>query len=66
MQTRDFTYIENVIKANLAACTAKDAPGKMFNIALGERITINALFRKIRDILGLSGNGTEIIMNEWM
>ena len=49
--SRDFTYIENVIKANLAACTAKDAPGKVFNIACGEEITINRLFEEIQKIL---------------
>jgi nucleoside-diphosphate-sugar epimerase len=40
-QTRDFTYIDNVIQANLAACAApKTACGGVFNIACGERISL--------------------------
>jgi len=51
-QSRDFTYIENVVEANLAACRAKGAAGAILNIACGERITINDLFREIREIIG--------------
>ena len=41
LQTRDFTYIDNVIQANLAACTApKTACGKVVNIACGERVSL--------------------------
>jgi nucleoside-diphosphate-sugar epimerase len=41
LQTRDFTYIDNVVQANLAACSApKDACGKVFNIACGERVSL--------------------------
>jgi nucleoside-diphosphate-sugar epimerase len=40
-QTRDFTYIDNVIQANLAACSApKAACGGVFNIACGERVSL--------------------------
>ena len=40
-QTRDFTYIDNVIQANLAACAApKTACGGVFNIACGERVSL--------------------------
>lgn len=40
-QTRDFTYIDNVVQANLAACAApKKACGKTFNIACGERVSL--------------------------
>ncbi|MEW6719898.1 MAG: NAD-dependent epimerase/dehydratase family protein, partial [Thermodesulfobacteriota bacterium] len=40
-QTRDFTYIDNVVHANIAACSApKDACGKVFNIACGERVSL--------------------------
>jgi nucleoside-diphosphate-sugar epimerase len=39
-QSRDFAFIDNVVQANLKACTAKDAPGRVFNIACGERITL--------------------------
>lgn len=41
LQTRDFTYIDNVVQANLAACGApKAACGKTFNIACGERVSL--------------------------
>lgn len=44
-QSRDFTYIENVIEANLKACVApKTACGQVFNIAYGKRLTINDLY----------------------
>ncbi|MCD4786024.1 MAG: SDR family oxidoreductase [Candidatus Eremiobacteraeota bacterium] len=42
-QSRDFTYIENVVNANLLATEAQDAPGKVFNIACGNRYTVNHL-----------------------
>ena len=51
-QSRDFTYIENVIDANLKACKAPDAPGHVFNIACGERITLNELAEELRKIIG--------------
>jgi UDP-N-acetylglucosamine 4-epimerase len=45
-QSRDFTYIENVIEANLKACKAdKKAAGEVFNIAYGERFTINKMYK---------------------
>ena len=41
LQTRDFTYIDNVIEANLRACGApREACGKVFNIACGERVSL--------------------------
>jgi nucleoside-diphosphate-sugar epimerase len=41
LQTRDFTYIDNVIDANLRACDApREACGKVFNIACGERVSL--------------------------
>jgi nucleoside-diphosphate-sugar epimerase len=40
-QTRDFTYIDNVVQANLAACSApKGACGGVFNVACGERVSL--------------------------
>lgn len=35
-QTRDFTYVENVVRANVKAAVSKDAAGKVFNVACGE------------------------------
>ncbi|ODS40541.1 MAG: Vi polysaccharide biosynthesis protein VipB/TviC, partial [Candidatus Altiarchaeales archaeon WOR_SM1_79] len=43
LQTRDFSYIENVVDANILACKAKNASGKIFNIACGERISLNEI-----------------------
>lgn len=51
-QSRDFTYIQNVVEANLLACTAKDASGKVFNIADGQSITVLQLVEKVNTILG--------------
>ena len=53
-QTRDFTFVEDVVRANLAACEAPGASGQTFNVAGGRRITINELFRRVADALGLS------------
>ncbi|NQY74872.1 MAG: SDR family oxidoreductase [Candidatus Margulisbacteria bacterium] len=50
-QTRDFTFIENVIKANINACTAdSEAFGGAFNIGCGERISINQLSDTIKQM----------------
>lgn len=53
LQSRDFTYIANVVEANLAACAAKEeAGGRSYNVALGGRITVKDLCLKIRDLVG--------------
>jgi len=52
MQTRDFSYVEDVIQANSLAMNApKNACGKVFNIAGGKTITINELVEKINKLL---------------
>lgn len=51
-QARDFTYIDNVIAANLAAATVPGIAGEVFNIACGRRSTINELVAAISDIAG--------------
>lgn len=51
-QSRDFTYIDNVVAANLNAATAKDASGKVINVANGERITLNELLAEIQELTG--------------
>ena len=51
-QSRDFTYIDNVIQANLLACKAPDAPGHVVNIACGERITLNELADELKQLTG--------------
>ena len=48
-QTRDFTFIDNVVQANVKGFFAsKDAKNEVFNVACGERITINYLWESLR------------------
>ena len=51
-QSRDFTYIENVVAANLNAADAKGASGKVINVANGERITLNELLSVLKELTG--------------
>jgi nucleoside-diphosphate-sugar epimerase len=52
-QSRDFTFVENVVHANLIACTAdKKCAGRVMNLACGERITLLDLAAQIRAALG--------------
>src|ERR1700683_1048203 len=45
-QSRDFTYIDNAVEANLLAChAAPQAAGKVFNVATGRRVTLNETFQ---------------------
>jgi len=50
-QSRDFTYIDNVVNANLLACKAPKAAGQMMNLACGDRMTLNELSDNLKDIL---------------
>jgi UDP-glucose 4-epimerase len=51
-QSRDFTYVDNVVAANLLACTSEGGVGEAMNIALGDRISLLQLVEKINAILG--------------
>ncbi|HEX5964412.1 MAG TPA: SDR family oxidoreductase [Pyrinomonadaceae bacterium] len=51
-QSRDFTYIENVVNANLSAASAPKAAGKVINVANGERITLNELLNELKELTG--------------
>ncbi len=53
-QSRDFTYIANAVSANLLALEAPAAnvAGRVFNVACGERITLNDTFRQLAEITG--------------
>ncbi len=51
-QSRDFTYIDNAVEANLLAATADGVGGQTFNIACGENITLNALVAELRTLAG--------------
>lgn len=50
-QSRDFTYIDNVVEANLLAAEAGDVSGRTFNIACGDRISLNHLLEQLRGII---------------
>jgi len=52
LQSRDFTYISNVVDANLRAAEAPNASGKVYNVAGGGRITLLDLTAKINQLLG--------------
>jgi UDP-glucose 4-epimerase len=52
LQSRDFTYVDNNIRANILACTAKNAPGKVYNVACGQRFTLIQLVEAINNIMG--------------
>jgi UDP-glucose 4-epimerase len=56
-QSRDFTYIANVVSANLLACFAPDAEvaGEVFNIGTGSSQTLNALYHSLAKLLNWSG-----------
>jgi len=51
-QSRDFTYIENVVQANLLAMSAEHLHGEVINIACGQRISLNQLLKVLKEILG--------------
>jgi UDP-glucose 4-epimerase len=51
-QSRDFTYIDNVVEANMLAATAPEVAGQRFNIACEKRISLNFLLDELRTILG--------------
>ncbi len=56
-QSRDFTFIENVVRANLLAAEApaSKASGMVMNAATGERITLNETFGILRELTGFDG-----------
>ena len=56
-QSRDFTYIDNVVHANLLAADApaEKVSGRMMNVATGSRITLNETFRILRDLTAYVG-----------
>ncbi len=51
-QSRDFTYIDNVVEANLLAARVKHTAGEVINIACGEAVTVNEIIRMINDLTG--------------
>lgn len=51
-QSRDFTYVANVVQANLRACVAKGVAGEVFNVACGTTTSINEIVAELNKILG--------------
>jgi len=51
-QSRDFTYVDNVVEANLLAARAKHTAGEVVNIACGQAITVNAVIDIINEVVG--------------
>jgi nucleoside-diphosphate-sugar epimerase len=56
-QSRDFTFIDNAVEANLLACRApaSQTAGQMCNVATGRRVTLNEMFRALQGLTGFSG-----------
>lgn len=59
-QTRDFTYVDNAVQANILGMlnTRAEAFGKVYNVAVGENFTVNELYHAIRDLLGVPHEAT--------
>jgi UDP-glucose 4-epimerase len=57
-QSRDFTYIDNTVEANLLACKApaEQVAGKVFNVATGHRVTLNETFKLLQTLTSYSGS----------
>ena len=55
--SRDFTYIDNAVSANLLACSApaSECAGRVFNCATGRRITLNETFAALKPLTGYKG-----------
>lgn len=52
LQSRDFTYVSNVVEANLLAATTPNVAGQVFNLACGQRYTLLDLIATLNEILG--------------
>lgn len=50
--TRDFTYVENAVQANLLACEAPNVSGKVFNVGIGGRVSLNQVIELLGKISG--------------
>jgi UDP-glucose 4-epimerase len=51
-QTRDFTYVDNVVEANTLAADVDGIAGNIYNIAVGERISLNRIIEQLRELTG--------------
>jgi len=57
-QSRDFTYIDNAVEANLLACkaSATQAAGRVFNVATGRQVTLNETFKLLQPLTSYRGS----------
>lgn len=51
-QSRDFTFVDNVVEANLLACRIPEARGEVYNIGTGRAVTVNELVTGLNEVLG--------------
>jgi Nucleoside-diphosphate-sugar epimerases len=58
-QTRDFTYIANVVNANIKAASSADGSGEVMNAANGEKVSLNELLQTLKTITGRDGAKAE-------
>lgn len=54
--SRDFTYITNVVEANMCAVEAEGVGGEVFNVACGASMSLNEVIAKLRELLGTAGD----------
>jgi UDP-glucose 4-epimerase len=57
-QSRDFTFVDNAVQANLLAseAPAAEVSGKVFNVATGKRFSLNQAYKVLQNIIGFSGD----------
>jgi nucleoside-diphosphate-sugar epimerase len=53
-QSRDFTYVDNVVDANIRAADSPAAVGAVINVGTGQRITLNQLLAELQQVMGTS------------
>ena len=51
-QSRDFTYVGNVVEGNVLAMSAEGVAGKLFNVAAGDRTSLNQLLEHLKELIG--------------
>jgi len=56
LQSRDFTYIDNVVRANLLAMKAEGLRGEVLNVAMGERVSLLEMLKALEGIIGRPAN----------
>jgi nucleoside-diphosphate-sugar epimerase len=57
-QSRDFIFVQNVVRANIAAAESTSAGGEVLNIASGEGLTVNGLLEAVNEVLGTKVEAT--------